>query len=348
VLEARLLDATGRHQEAAEAAKRWMAFALEARDHALVAQAALVRADAMATLGHLDESGKLYRRARRSAEKVGDEVLLGRATLGLGHVEYYLGQRERSRERYKRAYALFDRLGRPRELATTLWSLGFVETWRGKLDTAEALFKRMLQLAQAERDRRTEADAENALGELARREDDIAAARAHYEAAVRIARASGYAKQRIYRINLAHTELALGKVELAERLVETVGDELERAHDSIGASTARWIRAICAAERGDFVAFKEHRLRAMRLLGEHAPVDDDIASCAERAAEVAKRRGEYEEAVSTYRFARTLWQRLGHEHRVKACEQALVKMGQPIDAALSPEEETRLKATPKT
>jgi eukaryotic-like serine/threonine-protein kinase len=299
VLQARIAAAEGRHAEARDVATRVQQVIAAHLDHDVVAnaprpldprlfiQAAIVEGRSAAALGDPPAARAAFERARQSAADVDDRTGLAQALLGLGDVAWYLGQRHDAAGHYHAAADLLRAAGRKHDVAQLLWSLGYVAFEEGHFDDARRLFKEQRSLCRASRIRVGEANAENALGELARRLGNLPDAEAHYRAALRIAARCGLSRRSIFRTNLAHVRIACGDIEGAAELVAEVLDSPLGRSEPVVAMGCWWILAWDAARRADLHAWDRAADAALGLW-RGTLIEDDLAVVAGGAGEAMR------------------------------------------------------------
>ncbi|MCC7108903.1 MAG: AAA family ATPase [Deltaproteobacteria bacterium] len=281
VLRATVADREGHHDEAERLATRAAAVTSDRR---LYARARRVAAEAALATGALDRAAALLEEASALCVSIDDRLGLAQSLRALGDVCYWRGERSQSAVLYKEAHELFQTVGKASDVAQSLWSLGYVELERGDLDKARALFEEQRDLCRKVRDRLGEANADNALGELARRQSRFDEAEAHYRAALRIATKSGLSRRWIFRLNLAHTRLARGDAAGAAALVEELLGSSTAAHEPMVAAPAWWITAVAAAERRDLPAWDRAVARALEVAAQSEVVEEDLIEVAAAAA----------------------------------------------------------------
>jgi eukaryotic-like serine/threonine-protein kinase len=308
MLRARVASAEGRHDDARALARTVQVSAPDART---LVQAACIEGRACVLSGHVDDGVACFQRARTLAEVQQDEVGLGTALLGLGEAEFYRGNRAASAVHYRAASAIMREAGRKHDVAQLLWALGYVELEEGRLDAARHIFEEQRTLCRAIRDRLGEANAENALGELARQSGAYGEAETHYRAALRIATKSGLSRRWMFRLNLAHTRLAAGDIEGAAQLAAEVLDSPLARVDPIVAVGCWWIVANGAAQRADLPAF-DRAAEAAYAIGARGLVEDDLAAVAQRAGDAVAVH-DRDRAERAWQFARAVWRTLGRD-----------------------------------
>ncbi len=211
-----------------------------------------------------------------------DRVGVGRAHLGLGELAYYQGDHERTALHYRQAEVIFESVGQQHDLAQLLWALGYVELEAGNIAGARALFERQRALCEAIRDRLGEANAQNALGELERRQGALEVAALHYKNAERIATRSGLSRRWMYRLNSAHVLFAQGECAAAAAIVKDIVDSPFSPGDEMILSGC-WSIVLCeAALRQDLPAF-DHAFEQARLRGVGDFFELDVALLCKRA-----------------------------------------------------------------
>jgi tetratricopeptide (TPR) repeat protein len=247
VLAGQVAHQEGRHEEAQALSTQ---AARICRDAKLRAQALRTAASANLVLGAWDVARGAFEGARVASEQAHDRAGTAAALRGLGDVDYYRGDFAAAAARYESAALLLADMGSTSELAKTLWSSGYVELERGHLDGAQRLFREQRNLARAARDRLNEANAENALGELARRRNRLDEAERRYRTATRIAQASGLSRRWVFRTNLAYVRLLRG--DLAGAALDAREVLASRAaHEPLLATGASFIVALDALARRD-------------------------------------------------------------------------------------------------
>jgi serine/threonine protein kinase/tetratricopeptide (TPR) repeat protein len=291
VLRARVAHQQGRHDEARAIAAR----AAEATADQRVRAAALrTVAAASLALGAWQQAEASFDAARRASEAVADEAGYHAALRGRGDVAYYRGDFEGAARDYRAvadvlmpardgASAPSIRAGRASDLASLLWSLGYVELEQGRIDEARRLFREQRTVARAARDRAHEANAENALGEIARRTGSLHEAGQRYEKALALARAGGLARRWTFQLNLAHLKLHQGDTAGAAAVaVEVLGTAA--ADEPVAGAAARFIVAIDAGLRADVAAW-DAAVDAALPLAARGVVEADLIEVARRAGD---------------------------------------------------------------
>jgi tetratricopeptide (TPR) repeat protein len=271
-------------------------------DVRLLIQAACIEGRSCVVLGDAAMARTSFEHARARATACDDRVGLAQALLGLGDVAYYEAHRAEAASHYRAASGLLQEAGRKHDVAQLLWSLGYVELEEGRYGEAKRLFREQRSLCRASRNRVGEANAENALGELARRSGNLVEAEAHYRAALRIAARCGLSRRSIFRVNLAHVRIAAGDVEGAAQLAAEVLDSPLGRSEPLVALGCWWILAWDAARRVDLHAW-DRAAGAARALAKNALVEEDLAIVAGGAGE-AMRALDADRAAPALAFAR--------------------------------------------
>lgn len=208
------------------------ALALEgATDRALLAEAVLARAHALAELGQGSESRRERERALKLAEAAGDRRLAGRAIASMARHAWHTGQLaeadalyvaataihqevgdrgyvgralshranarymqgdvEEARHLYRQALSLLRSDGDPQSEALTLGNLGSLEHDLGRHEEAGLLYREALEILRDLGDRYNEGNYVMNLGTVALERGDHAAARRAYESSLAIQREVG-------------------------------------------------------------------------------------------------------------------------------------------------------------
>lgn len=284
VLLARVAHHEGRHDEARELAARAASAVADLRQKAAALR---VQAAAVLALGDAVTAAVLFAEAHATSLRADDKPGIGAALRGLGDVEYYRGDHGAAAACYAEVAEIFASHGKKSDLAASLWSLGYVEMERGAFAEARRLFLEQRKVARGARDRLSEANAENALGELARRQGNLDEAEDHYRAAARIASRNGLSRRWIFYINLAHVRLRRGDVTGAQQLAAEFLSSSTKCEPLIAVS-AWWIVAAEAAARADLAAF-DRAADAAIATGAVVVVEEDLIHNAELAAAAVAR-----------------------------------------------------------
>jgi serine/threonine protein kinase/tetratricopeptide (TPR) repeat protein len=322
ILEARVYAHLGHTDAARGRVHRANAAAERTADRALLADSLLIESAIELGEGSLPSAQALAERAR-VLSATHDPLRHGTALRMLGDVAYYRGERDRALEHYGAAMALFRETHERGQLAVCLWSRGYVLMGRGEYVEAERLFRAHLDIARKDGDRFLESNAQNALGELMRRQGKHDDAERRYKTAIRLASATGSAKRFVYRLNVAHTYLARGDVAAARHIAEEAIGRLAEVNDRLGVCSGSFVLAACAIARDDVATFERELARAIDIERGLAFVDDDMAIAAEAAAAGAREKGRLGGARLAYTFARDKWKALGEQSRVDAIEKIL-------------------------
>jgi eukaryotic-like serine/threonine-protein kinase len=280
VISAQVSLHEGRHDEAHALADR---AARAVADPIQRAAALRIQASARLVVGDLDGAAALFARAEEASVRANDPAGVGAALRGLGDVDYWRGDYESAARRYHRVWQILSLHGKKSELAASLWSLGYVEMERGAFDEARGLFLEQRKIARGARDRLSEANAENALGELARRRGDLGEAEARYKTAARLASRSGLSRRWVFRLNLAHLLLLRGDLKAARDVAAELLSSAASKEPLIG-SSAWWILAVEAAARHDVAAW-DRAAQAAIDIGVSAMVERDLVTVSRRAGE---------------------------------------------------------------
>jgi tetratricopeptide (TPR) repeat protein len=257
----------------------------------------------------LDEARASFEAAMRDAKRAGDRAALGLALLGLGEADYYAGDRAACAQHYREAERIFRETGKKHDMAQLLWALGYVELEEGRLVAASRMFEEQRAVCRAIRDRLGEANAENALGELARKTGDLKEAEHRYKVAIRIATKSGLSRRWLFRLNLAHTKVAAGEVAAAAHIAAELLDSPLARNEPLIASSCWWIVAHDAALRGDLLAYDKAADAAIAA-GDNPFVEEDLAVVAQQAGDAVEQR-DAARALRAWEFARAKWRALG-------------------------------------
>lgn len=305
LLRALVAQHDGRHQEARTLAGRAVR---GARDDKKQAEALRAEAAACVALALLDDAEALYHQAHGLSARLDDELGVGLALRGLGDVAYFRGDKQAASARYTAVAAVFAAHGKKSDLVASLWSLGYVEMERGAYRDAERLFIEQRTISRATRDRLGEANAENALGELARRRSALDEAEHHYRQAARLASKSGLARRWTFRLNLAHVRVERGDLASARVLASELLSS-NAAKEPLVAAAAWWILACDAAARGDLTTYDRCSGEAIAV-GPRAIVELDLAKVAQHAGDLIAVHDQAR-AQKAWVFANEKWKQLG-------------------------------------
>ncbi len=106
-------------------------------------------AEALGTMGRLEEAAELLLVVEAAGTSIGDELLVARALASRGSISFENGQLTETVDSYERAIAIADRLAFPSYAMIWCGYLGQAKLHQGNLPEAEILLHRAIQLAKA-------------------------------------------------------------------------------------------------------------------------------------------------------------------------------------------------------
>jgi tetratricopeptide (TPR) repeat protein len=304
VLCAQLAHAEGRHDDARALGARAAAVLLEPKQRAAALR---VEAAAAVMAGDLRAAEALYSEARATSAGIDDRPGVGSAVRGLGDVAYFRGDKKKAAEHYLEVGRIFKTHGKKTELALNLWNLGYVEMERGDLVAARKYFHDQRALCRACRDRAGEANAENALGELARKHNKLDEAEDHYRKATRLAQRSGLARRWTFRLNQGHVRVLRDDIEGARAVAAELLAQ-NAAKEPLVASSCWWMLALHAATRKDLAGWEKTSALAVEC-GTRGVTEEDTLEIARRAGEAMK-PVDAQRAERAFAFVRTMRARM--------------------------------------
>jgi serine/threonine protein kinase/tetratricopeptide (TPR) repeat protein len=324
----------------------------------------------------LPRADGLLRRARDLFERQGDWTGIADTGRSISALAQKRGDLTRAEAAARESLELYERAGDRDNAARTLGILADVCMRRGDLETAEAYLdrerrelpadrwpmdaamtlRRMALLAMQRGDLAAatalETDAaaiyepigyrpgiawtSNMLGEIAKRRGDFDAAEAHFRRASEHEEQTGRRAAALSMVNLATVHVMRGRWEEAEAALAPVQASLEATGHRAWLAAVHCMRAVCAAARLDAAAWEAHHARAMRLLGETRTIEEDLAWCGRRSAELWEAEGSeagLSRAARSREIALSQWEALGRAEEVAAEEEALARLsaaGAPI------------------
>jgi len=277
---------------------------------AVVAEAALVRAQVAHARGDFDESRTAHQRARLLCREAGLEREATQASQALADVALRSGQIDEADALFARAAALFDRLGRSVEHADCLRARALCAARQGRPEEALAGLRSALAAYEAAGNRRGMADTLNSLAERARQDGHLADAEDGYRRALALHEATGVGGE-MPRINLALLLLGQDRFADATRILEPAVEQLRAAgrRGLLGCALAAALP--CRASERRWEAFARTLEEARELLRAGSIAETDVAEVVEQAGRVALVEGRPVEAADAWALATEQWRGAG-------------------------------------
>ncbi|MEW5849418.1 MAG: protein kinase [Myxococcota bacterium] len=316
VLHARVLTDEGRTDDAEAMAERAAQQAGRSGAKKVLADAQLVLAQVEYLRGSLSPSRDHYEQARQLYATLHDDSGIAESLIGLGDLEYRVGHLDKAAELYQQALPLAENVRDVGAVGRCLWGLGYVQMWRGGLHAARALFTRQLRLFEEAGNRRGIAISTNALGELARMGKNWAEAEEHYRKSLAISEAIGSSDRAAIHLNLIHVILAREMFPEAERELDAVWPDLQKAHGGTNLVAGYAMRAVCLGMRGDWEGWDQQMDVVEAMLRDQNFQDGDLAILMRQTGERALMVGQAQRAKRALDAARAQWVALGREDRV--------------------------------
>ena len=254
--------------------------------------------------GDLAGAVTLFEAALAEFEALGDDTSAAKCLHGLAEAHRARGELELATARYGDAIALHERLSNERERANGFAGLAITLRRRGELVEARTLVGEALEIFERIGDPLGAAVCRNELGEIARFRGELAVAEAHYREAAAAARALGAKDALIGDLNVALLQLAQDHFERAAQAFEAVREAFVEAQ-LVGFLAYPFAGLLaCAAAEGDWARWDACFERVSELLESTGVADEDLAWPLERAATLARERGEDARGDAAARLAR--------------------------------------------
>ena len=271
----------------------------------------LLAAEALYTAGRLTEAVGAFEEAGEGARQTGQRRIELDAGWRRARVLRSLGRTEEAEREFQAALVGARDLRVRMVEGVVLRELGNLALLAGRHDEAERRLREAIDCLERGGYRADVATCRLSIGELLRARGDLAGARKEYSGALGVAQAYGARGDTLVALlNLAMTELALGRVSSARRRLLGVDEQLPPASAHRLRPYIELIRMTLAAEAADWPA-AEDVLDRLSALPEALPPDPDILGLLERTAELAQGAGETTLAVDGYGLALTLAGRIG-------------------------------------
>lgn len=279
--------------------------------------------------GQLGRAEELLRQGELAARAVGDDLELARCLLLQGDVTRLTGRREEAEVHCRSAWSAFEVLRDRKGQADALMGLAAVALARGDHARTEASARQAIPLFEQVGGRFGVASAKNTLGDALRSQGALEAAEAAYRESVGLLAALGSPDRFVPMLNLGLVLSARGRYAEARRQLLGVAEEMARSgrRGLEGAIHAALLP--CAADAGDWEAFRSHAARAGELLGASGFVDPDVAEAAERGGRLAATAGAAAEARIALALSAEQWRALRETARLEAVEATLRALPEP-------------------
>jgi len=301
-----------------------------------LAMSALTTASAVYRhVGDLAQSRQRASDAVHRARVARDPQQLHQALAALAEAEMISGDLEAARRGYLECYQLAEEVGDAEAMLDGQKGLAWVALAGGEPRRAREIFEGLLVKVRELGMRTVELHCLNGLGESARFEEDVDAARAWQEQYLRLAREiNGPMLVAQAQLNLAQVDLMSGDFRQAENRTR----DFERRLEAIGCLDAMQhpinvMHLTRAAGAGEWEEF-DRRLRPY-LSGwpSEARVVRDFPWLLQLAGDSATRAKQFGRAVGVWGVARTLWKRLCDDHAVRRLDDKLARAVQASGAA---------------
>jgi len=288
--------------EAAAAVHRWQSLTIEARRH---------RGNVHFRHGELEDAVRVLKLATEQAIVGPDELLIAACNVDLAEALMTLGRLDEAEPCVRVALAarriIDDTLG----IARCWESLGHIALGSGDGTRADENYRRAIRGYDEVGYRFGSASARNVLGDSIRYRGDLAQAVPLYEESEKIYRSIGASAAAYPRYNQALVAFERGRFSRGERLLDEVEPIFVRLGHRATLADVNVVRAAAAVKRGDVDAWDRHMAAASVLYQETGVIDADTARTAEMAARIAQRAGEKDRARAAWQIAADQWRRLG-------------------------------------
>ncbi|MCP4873736.1 MAG: protein kinase [Proteobacteria bacterium] len=292
---------------------------------AVVAEAALIRAQTAHARGDFEASRRDHQRARLLCRDAGLEREATQAIQGLADVSLRSGRIEEAEELFARAGSLFARLGRSVEHADCVRARALCASRQGRADEALDLLREALAAYEAAGNRRGMADTLNSLAERARAAGRVSDAEDGYRRALALHEAAGVGGE-MPRINLALLLLSVDRMADAARVLDPAITRLRDAgrQGLLGCALAAALP--CRAAERRWEAFARTLTEARTLLRAGGISEADVAEVVEQGGRLALMEERAAEAIEAWALAEEQWRGAGRsdEARRLAAELATV------------------------
>ncbi|HSS49525.1 MAG TPA: tetratricopeptide repeat protein, partial [Thermoanaerobaculia bacterium] len=275
---------------------------------AILSEALRLQGDAARRHGDLDRAAGLYERCIA----LPDNPHGAAASLwGLADVARQCGRTAEARTLLDRSLLLYRAIGDEHGIAD--YSLGQADLARQRRDLAAAadLYAQARDRFTALGNRYGVSRGTNGLGDVARMRGDLQAARQAYARSLALLEELRSADSVFPRLNLALIHLAESHFRSAREIFEESREILERRGWGGLLAAVHLGSLACAAHARDWRAWDDHLEHSRAALGASAPLDPDLAGCAELAARLLARAGQDARAAEAYAIASAQWKGLG-------------------------------------
>jgi len=321
VLESKIGDMfiRGRFVEATELAERFESLARRAAIPSRLCVALRTRAKAARLAGDSAMTESLLTEAVEIAKETGDIYDLTRCYCELGHGLVRTGELPRARDYFERAYAFAAGGDTDSQTAQALQGLAVVARQAGDHDGARRMLTEALALTKDLGRRKSLADLQNDLGEIARLEGDLSGAESRYRSALAGYESIGSGDATLSLINLGLVLVTRGQAAEAEPLFAAAHAQFELQGRRALVAVCELGLATCAAQRQDRSALKNHWAAAREGLHLTKLVDVDVAILARQTADAVLVAGWPGIAREALELAASQWKRLGRDADATSC-----------------------------
>jgi len=273
------------------------------------------------TQGNLEQALKYYKRARILFEQVGDPADIASSLNCIGSIYSSKGKLKQALTHFKKALAYDEQVGNPAHTANTLDQIGHIYRQQGKLELALHYHERALTLNEEVGNFIGTADTLDNIGRIYEALEDLAQALQFYKHALAHSERTGNPVTIAFSLDdvggiyrkLGGLEQALYYHKQALELREQIGDPAPIAASLNNIGVAYY----CMGEMAKALDCLERALRFAHQAGNQI----NIAGIYTNMGRFHQSQGKLEQAVEQYTAAITLYEKLGHDFKMKMADE---------------------------